>query len=50
MLNNVGNTHEVLIDRTLRRIFGLQSEVTATGVFDTLGLRQKEKYAYDPHP
>ncbi|MHC2454028.1 hypothetical protein ACVMIX_000669 [Rhizobium leguminosarum] len=50
MLNNAGNTHEVLIDGHSERTFGLQSEVTGTGVFDTLALPQKEKYAYDPHP
>ncbi len=32
------------------RLLRLQSEVTATVLFDTLALPQKEKYAHDPHP
>jgi hypothetical protein len=50
MLNKAVDTHEVLIDGHCERIFGLQSEVTGTVVFDTLALPQKEKYANDPHP
>ncbi|MEY9380484.1 hypothetical protein [Rhizobium leguminosarum] len=50
MLNKAVDTHEVLIDGHSEQIFGLQSEVTGTVVFDTLALPQKEKYANDPHP
>lgn len=51
MLNKAVDAHDVLIDgHSARILFGLQSEVTGTVVFDTLALPQKEKYAYDPHP
>ena len=50
MLNYAVDTHEVLIDGRSGRIFGLQSDVTGTVVFDNLALPQKGKYAYDPYP